>query len=169
MKRKITPEEMHLWQNEMKGVKPLSIEQKKTLSSPIEHPKKQLQVQCPVARKIERRTIGTLPMVPLHKFGRKELRHIIIDARLDLHGMTLEEGHIALEGFLQHAQKKGFKTVLIITGKGALSSQNTLRHYLPRWVEEPPIRNFVSILHHPAKSCDGGQGAFYIGIKRLRK
>jgi DNA-nicking Smr family endonuclease len=169
MKRRITLEEARLWQNEMKGVKPLFSEQKKPLSSSTEPPKKMHKVQPAVVQKLKSERIGVLPTTPLHRFGRKELRHVVIEARLDMHGMTLEEGHLALERFLQNAQEKGLKTVLVITGKGALSSHNTLRRYLPRWVEDVPIRNFVSIFHHPARMCDGGQGAFYIGIKRLRK
>ena len=89
-----------------------------------------------------------------------------IDARLDLHGMTLDQAYTALERFLLGSQERGVKTVLVITGKGALSAETTLRSMLPRWLKETPLRNLVSSLHHPAKPQDGGRGAFYVIVKK---
>jgi DNA-nicking Smr family endonuclease len=109
---------------------------------------------------------GPISSTPLQGFGRKELRHLKIDGRLDLHGMTMDEGYDALERFLIHAQEKRFKIVLIITGKGAVNSENTLRHQMPRWIKERPVRHLVSGFHSPARPQDGGQGACYIGVRK---
>lgn len=168
-RRRATPEEMCLWNNEIKSVTPLSLDQKKALFYSTEPSKKFFKTKINIKEVQKSKMFGTVSMAPSQKFGRKELRHVVIEARLDMHGMTLEEGFLALESFLQRAHERGLRTVLIITGKGALNSSNTLRRYLPRWVEDEAIRNFVSILHYPAKACDGGYGAFYIKIKRPRK
>jgi len=163
MNQKLTAEEIRLWKAQLKGVKPLS----KTVKEPnvIEEQKQEKKppLQKPTVKK---QLIVSPPSLPPQSFSRKELRHVNIEARLDLHGMTLEGGYQALEQFLRRAQERGFKTVLVITGKGSLSSERTLRHQLPRWLQETPLRSLVSFLHHPAKPQDGGQGAFYVGVRK---
>jgi DNA-nicking Smr family endonuclease len=47
-----------------------------------------------------------------------------------------------------------------------MSSENTLRHQVPRWLKETPLRRLVVSLHHPAKVQDGGTGAFYVEVRR---
>ena len=42
-----------------------------------------------------------------------------VEARLDLHFMRQREAHAALRRFLKSAQGKGYRHVLVITGKGA--------------------------------------------------
>ncbi len=163
MKRKLPPEDLHLWQSQLKGVKPLS--KRVNILEDTSLPKK-LKAPQPQQRSLEIKRDGALPSGPLQDFGRKELRHLKIDGRLDLHGMTLDEGRDALERFLIRAQEKGFKTVLIITGKGAVSSENTLRRQLPRWINEKPLRHLVSGFHSPAKQQDGGQGACYLSVRK---
>src|ERR1700722_16220295 len=107
MKRKLSPEELRLWQAQLQGVAPLSKKNKVTEDSSLPKNPKPIPTNQP------------------QSFGRKELRHLKIEGRLDMHGMTMNEGYDALEQFLIRAQEKGFKTVLIITGKGPLSSENT--------------------------------------------
>ena len=162
MRRKLTPEEMHLWQSLIKDVKPLPKISKKfeerSLSKAPLSPK-------PILRRIPE---GPLPLGAPQPFERRKLRHIKIEARLDMHGMTLEEGYGALERFLIQSQDKGLKIVLVITGKGAISVENTLRRNLPRWLEETPLRHLISSYHHPVKPQDGGYGAYYVGIRKLK-
>lgn len=163
MKRKLTLEDLRLWESQMKDVKPLLKIDKKPeeLPSPKSH-STSFPRRRPLRRDLER-TISFSPLLPL---DRKELRRVKIEARLDLHGMTLEQGYKALETFLLNAQERGIKTVLIITGKGAITAENTLRHQLPKWLSQVPLRHLVSSLHHPAKPHEGGTGAFYVRIKR---
>lgn len=166
MKKKLSPEDLQLWQSQLKDVKPLSTEEK--TREELLLPKKP-KVPQPKAPSLERHLGNSYPSVPLQNFGRKELRHLKIDGRLDMHGMSMDQAYQALEQFLLGAQKRGFKIVLIITGKGALSSENTLRRQLPRWIKETPIGHLVSTLHHPAKPQDGGQGAFYLGLRKGKR
>lgn len=158
MKRKLSPEDIKFWKTQMRGVKPLP-KTKIELEEPTEIPIPKIGL---IQEKAKRLPLSSAPLY----LGPKKMRHIKIDARLDLHGMTLEEGHDALESFLRRAQQKGFKAVLVITGKGSLSSERTLRRQLPQWLEEPPLRQFVTFLQHPAKQKDGGAGASYVGVKR---
>lgn len=89
-----------------------------------------------------------------------------LDGRLDLHGMTQSEAHAALRNFLGYAHQKGSRTVLVITGKGGREGNfGVLRQSLPRWLAEPAFRQFVSGVEEAALA-HGGEGAFYIRIKR---
>src|SRR5690606_3336181 len=59
---------------------------------------------------------------PLAKLDRRSKSRVArgrieIDARLDLHGMTLERARTRLGGFLREAQARGHALVLVITGK----------------------------------------------------
>lgn len=163
MKGKLSLEDLRLWQSQLKSVKPLAKTIKVLESSPF--PKEFTPSRSPHCSLEVKKGILT-PPPPLQQFGRKELRHLKIDGRLDLHGMTIEQGYDALEQFLVRAQKRGFKVVLVITGKGAVSAENTLRRQLPRWIKERHVCHLVSGFHSPAKQQDGGQGACYIGVRK---
>src|ERR1700722_12363331 len=124
MKRKLSPEELRLWQAQLQGVAPLSKKNKVTEDSSLPKNPKPIPPQHRSA-KMSKEIPIPIPTNQPQSFGRKELRHLKIEGRLDMHGMTMNEGYDALEQFLIRAQEKGFKTVLIITGKGPLSSENT--------------------------------------------
>src|SRR5689334_4788743 len=44
---------------------------------------------------------------------------IAIERRLDLHGMTQDDAHAALDRFVRQAWKNGQRMLLVITGKGS--------------------------------------------------
>src|ERR1700722_7295830 len=108
MKGKIPPEDLRLWQHHVKDVKPLPETKKEPEKPPL---RKQKPLQSPPLEKVLK---GPLPLSPPQAFDRKEFRRVKIESRLDLHGMTLEEGYQALERFLRRAQENGFKTVLVV-------------------------------------------------------
>ena len=166
MTRKLTLDELRLWKSQLRGVAPLSKAEKEQIE--ILSPQKP-KLPHPQPRPVEVKRAGPPPSAPLQDFGRKELRQLKIDGRLDMHGMTMNQAYVALEGFLIRAQERGLKIVLIITGKGSLSSENTLRHQVPRWIKETALRHLVSGFHSPAKPEDGGQGACYIGVRKRGK
>ena len=162
MKEKLPPEDILLWKKEMRDVKPLAQpkpEKEESKVTPKSTP------TLPSKKPVSRGNPSASPQV----LGRREFRRFKIEARLDLHGMGLEAGRDALERFLRQAQDKGLKTVLVITGKGSMSSENTMRHQLPRWLEEAPLRGLVYSFHYPAKLQDGGQGAYYVILRRGKK
>jgi DNA-nicking Smr family endonuclease len=100
-----------------------------------------------------------------------------IDARLDLHGMTQDAAHAALDRFLNSAAARGDRCVLIITGKGAAKRTDdnaimparggVLRAAVPRWLGESTMRPFI-VAVHPAALQHGGDGALYVLLKRKR-
>ena len=92
-----------------------------------------------------------------------------IDARLDLHGMTQDEAHRALDAFLARAEHAGWRCVLVITGKGrpGTSAGGVLRAAVPRWLNEAPHRARLLAIA-AAQPKDGGAGALYLLLRRRR-
>lgn len=97
------------------------------------------------------------------------------EARIDLHGMTADAAHGALTAFIQRARTRGFRTVLVITGKGRRDTSNdpiprphgVLRHEVPRWLSVPPLASAVLQIV-PAHRRHGGSGAYYVHLARAR-
>jgi DNA-nicking Smr family endonuclease len=97
------------------------------------------------------------------------------EARLDLHGMTREAAHAALIAFVNRAQARGLRLVLVITGKGRADGsdaivperQGVLRHSLPHWLATPPLTGRVAEVR-PAHPRHGGAGAIYLTLRRRR-
>jgi DNA-nicking Smr family endonuclease len=91
-----------------------------------------------------------------------------IEGRIDLHGMTQDAAHAALAGFLHRGWSEGRRCVLVITGKGrGGEGGGVLRRALPRWLNDPGLRPLV-VAANPAHARDGGDGAFYVLIRRRR-
>lgn len=98
-----------------------------------------------------------------------------VEARLDLHGMRQRDAHVALRRFLKNAQGKGFRHVLVITGKGAEpdtrrsfyeeDERGVLRQAVPHWLAAPDLASLV-VSYSAAPRRLGGEGALYV---RLRK
>ena len=123
---------------------------------------------------------------PLAEFDRRAVRRVAsgkveIDARLDLHGMRQRDARIELQAFLRTAQARGFKTVLVITGKGdagverdhlagALGKpqRGVLRHSVPQWLGEPELRPVV-LSYTSAGTRHGGDGALYVQLRKSRQ
>jgi DNA-nicking Smr family endonuclease len=89
-----------------------------------------------------------------------------IEARIDLHGMTQEQAHRALGDFLADQQAAGRRSVLVITGKGA-GGTGILREAVPQWLNQDANRKRIRAFSH-AQPKDGGEGALYVLLKRLK-
>ena len=124
------------------------------------------------------------PLPPIADIERKKLKRLRsgrtdIDGRIDLHGMYQAEAHGALRAFLHRAQAKGWRWVLVITGKGRLLSRDddapfdmhghrdrgVLKRNVPRWLEEPDLRPLV-ISFTTAAIEHGGEGALYVHLRK---
>ena len=90
-----------------------------------------------------------------------------IEDRIDLHGMTLENAHRRLAGFLEDAQDEGKRAVLVVTGKGVREGTGVIRAQVPRWLNEPRLRPLV-LAYEYAQPKDGGMGALYILLRKRR-
>jgi DNA-nicking Smr family endonuclease len=89
-----------------------------------------------------------------------------IDARLDLHGMTQAAAQAAVIGFVARALEHGQRCLLIITGKGGKQG-GILRAALPHWLQASAFAPAI-LRHVPAALHHGGEGAFYVLLKRRR-
>jgi len=102
------------------------------------------------------------------KAAKKLLRgRISIEDRIDLHGMTQEQAHRILVGFLARSHASAMRMVLVITGKGRLSD-GILRQSVPQWLREPQLSVYVSAFRS-AHVTHGGEGALYVRLRRADK
>lgn len=103
---------------------------------------------------------------------------IEIDARIDLHGRTQRQARASLETFLASSAARGYRCVLVITGKGAPrgadrtvfmpdSERGVLREQVPRWLSLAPLAHHV-VTWQPAARRHGGDGALYILVRRKK-
>jgi DNA-nicking Smr family endonuclease len=103
---------------------------------------------------------------------------IPIDARIDLHGLTQRRAHAVLHHFLAGARNRGWRTVLVITGKGnqlpeaehdmfADRERGVLARNVPQWLASAEFAPFVSGFR-AAHRRHGGHGALYVRVRRLR-
>ncbi len=89
-----------------------------------------------------------------------------IDGRIDLHGMSQAEAHGALLAFLHRAHERGYRHVLVITGKGSSpGSEGILARAVPAWFATGPFRALVGGYERAARR-HGGEGALYVRMKR---
>ena len=96
-------------------------------------------------------------------------------ARIDLHGMTAAHAHNALQGFILRAHSNGARLVLVITGKGKRGTDDAiiperhgiLRHQVPQWLRLPPLSGLILQIA-PAHRSHGGDGAYYVYLRRAR-
>lgn len=120
---------------------------------------------------------GRMPGVDGRTAERLRRGQLTIEARIDLHGMTQADAHRALAAFVTGSYRAGRRVLLVITGKGKRSdgaealgkTQQTgvIRRALPGWLNGPDLRPLV-LAFARAQPRDGGDGAFYILLKRIR-
>lgn len=106
------------------------------------------------------------------------------DARIDLHGESLETARLKLYRFLRRCYEQQHRTILVITGKGSndftrhtLHSRDfyagsartgRLRQALPNWLNELEFRTLVTG-YQPSHPRHGGGGAFYIRLRNKNR
>ena len=106
-------------------------------------------------------------------FGRLKRGKLMPEGKIDLHGMTMDQAHPALTGFLLRAHGEGKRLVLVITGKGKSKSDNgpiptrrgVLKHQVPQWLAMAPLRSVVLQVAE-AHLKHGGTGAYYVYLRR---
>ncbi len=182
-KRRPSLPDWHLWAEVARTVRPLRP------ARPLPEPEAPLPLPAPVPLDIAPRLPGR-PQTPaspnpyspqpdkrgLEPRTKRRLRRgqIAIDATIDLHGMRQDEARAALERFLPARQAYGDRTILVITGKGvakkgeggASFERGVLRSMLPLWLGTPRLAPLIAGWD-AAGQTHGGEGAFYIRLKRL--
>ena len=180
----LPPDDIHLWRAVTKDVERLD---KNSKDGTAETVLKDLQL-IPSFKKLkppklaaEKKVVASIQPAQLDL--RTDLRlkkgQMDIEARLDLHGHTQDSAHRMLNSFLMRCHEAGMRCVLVITGKGRRlksfdaateGSQQVgiLKKMLPIWIDTPPIKSIV-LKYYTAKPKDGGEGAYYIYLKRVRE
>ena len=100
---------------------------------------------------------------------------LVVDGRLDLHGMTRKQAYGALVSFITASRAMNRRMVLIVTGKGwnptAMRPEDAvgvLRRSVPRWLETPPFTQHVASITD-AHVKHGGSGALYVLLRRINR
>jgi DNA-nicking Smr family endonuclease len=144
-----------------------------------------VKVKSPVRKKPQP---GTLPQTSIERThpGAHEIDartaerlrkgQIRIDGKLDLHGMNQAVAHTALNQFLSEAYSQNKRCILVVTGKGVKRTgedswmdrgTGVLRDKLPEWLSLSPLCDVI-LKCQPARPQHGGEGAFYILLRRKR-
>ena len=99
--------------------------------------------------------------------------------KLDLHGFSLAEANQIVKKFVIKSSNRGYKKLLVITGKGLRSKSynnpylseklNVLKYSVPEFLknDEDSKHKISRILRADVK--DGGEGAIYIFLKNNKK
>ena len=95
---------------------------------------------------------------------------------IDLHGYTLDQANKFIERFIIKSYEENINKLIVVTGKG-LHSQNEkdpyvskelsiLKYSVPEFISKN--KNLMNIIYEitDAKIEDGGEGAFYIFLKK---
>ncbi len=97
---------------------------------------------------------------------------------IDLHGYTLEQANRAIEEFINRAYSDNISTLVVVTGKGLHSDNENdpyvskdlgiLKHSVPEFIKNNKeiMKKIIDIKEADIK--DGGSGAFYINLKKLK-
>ncbi|WP_440934835.1 Smr/MutS family protein [Candidatus Pelagibacter sp.] len=97
---------------------------------------------------------------------------------IDLHGYSLQESNKIIENFINKNYEEKVNKLIVVTGKG-LHSKNEkdpyaskefgiLRYSVPEYIKtnEALMKKIIQIKEADIK--DGGSGAFYIYLKKLK-
>lgn len=199
-RRRLTPDEITLWRQVNAQTVPFrdpvaeeGAEPARPVPPPKPKPKKppavhgaapgfrigQTAVPAPaphdLKRPVSERLNTTAPAMDRKAYARMRRGKLTPEARIDLHGMTLERAHPALIRFILTAQAEGRRLVLVITGKGRGGTDDDpvprprgiLKQQVPDWLSRPPVAQAVLQVAQ-AHVSHGGSGAYYVYLRRPR-
>jgi len=112
---------------------------------------------------VEGMRVGLDPRL-LARLRRGELS---VQSHIDLHGMVQGDAHTALTHFIIESVRKGYRTVLVVHGRGLRSpgGQPVLKRATARWLSHGQIGGHV-LAFTTARPTDGGGGAMYVLLRR---
>ncbi len=149
-------------------------------SAPVKREKAVVHRPLPPVPQVKAKKAPPLAEIEPRKVKRVSKGQVEIEARIDLHGHTQAEAHHMLAGFIRRCHGRGFKMVLVITGKGRPEavresdglagmmggrSRGVLRRMVPLWLAEPELRPLV-VGFTTAHVRHGGDGAMYVELRR---
>ena len=162
-KYQITDEDELFWEEFIKDIKPLDKKLKPKTVISRKAPKIDIIKEPKQINKTRKAQIDRKKADEIKKKGLKT------EAKLDLHGLTQEQAYNKLERFIKNNWLKGVRNLLVITGKGKdFEGSGILKQMLPKWLAETKFNPMI--LHiTTAKPNDGGEGAFYIVLRKRRE
>lgn len=121
----------------------------------------------PVAKPI----VKPAPVAAPHELEPRRHRRLArerdpIEARIDLHGLSRFQAQDALTAFVLSAHARGYRAVLVVTGKGSRGTPGVIRSSVADWIAHPPLRAVVAGVAS-AHRRHGGEGALYLTLRRL--
>ena len=97
---------------------------------------------------------------------------------LDLHGYSLDEANKKVSDFIKSSYQEGIKRITVVTGKGLHSKTeldpfvstdlSILKYSVPNYIKNNDDLMKLIIDFKEADIKDGGSGAFYINLKKIR-
>ncbi len=169
-----TLEDRILWETVAKTARPLKGKDKPAFLTDDPKGQGSLHPSAPESAKLESTRPTEIKPAPAHRLHpidrptHKKIAkgRVVIEARIDLHGLTQSEAYGLLLGFLQRAHLRKLRHVLVITGKGSsLGSDGVLRQAVPLWFSTPSFRILVNGYEDAARN-HGGTGAIYVRMRR---
>ena len=112
------------------------------------------------------------------KLFKNSLRKDIIK-KIDLHGFSLENANKTIDKFIKKSFKENVNRIIVITGKGLRSNNlinpyvsedlSILKNSVPEFIESNVDLMKMIYKISEAKIEDGGSGAFYIYLKKIKE
>ncbi len=107
-----------------------------------------------------------------------EKRNIFKERTVDLHGLTLEKANEYIKNFIIKSYKDKVNKINVITGKGTRSKNkydpyiskdlSILKYSVPDYINrDKDLGSLIKNLS-PARMEDGGEGAFYIYLRKKK-
>ena len=105
-----------------------------------------------------------------------DIKKKILTKKIDLHGFSLEEANKKIEDIIKNYYGVGVKKIIVITGKGLHSNHiedpyiskdlGILKNSVPEFIKNN--NELMSLIQNieMAKVDEGGEGAFYIYLKK---
>lgn len=92
---------------------------------------------------------------------------LVVEARLDLHGLTAREARPVMDGFIEASVVAGRRVVCVVTGRGLHSKDgvSVLKQHLKTWLTRSRLALHV-LAFVSARPVDGGVGAVYVLLRR---
>lgn len=168
-----------LWDEIKKTIKPLRKAHARSVAvsaKKIEKSPPSPMRQKPAAQAFSPPPARTPRLPPLAVLDRRARGRIArgsteIEGKLDLHGYQQAAAKNRLLHFLDEAQRREKSLVLVITGKGTVTSadgeRGVLKRQVPLWLAQPEFRALVIGFEEAAPS-HGGAGALYVRVRRRK-
>jgi DNA-nicking Smr family endonuclease len=176
-------EEDRLFAEQMLGVKPLVIERRVALKKDeVDALSVAVRREAATARHAPRNFLSTSEPeildpyyllefrrdgVQIGVFRRLKQGKYLVEARLDLHKMTVDQARSQVFEFIREAYKLDLRTVMIVHGRGHHNGTKgaVLKSYVNRWLPEmDEVQGFCS-----AQVQHGGAGAVYILLRKSER